>query len=249
MCQVLASFITPLATFWASPLSVPEEGLKGLRHQLVATPEQKKTAGVNRVGLRAEQRTIFPAIERCVVERVVRRLGRIVVKRDIEEMLAVGKEKRPAMRGVQSRVELRNRNWSSAAGADAHERRCGSRERTGSLHPVPRRRRDRAVRRKLSASSRLRGRSSFSLPSAKNPRERLSGDQKGKIAPSVPGSACASSEFMGRTQSAVLPSAPVAANAMDAPSGESTGGPAESPVRLNVVFSGGSMTVRMERAD
>src|ERR1700733_6390443 len=89
----------------------------------------------------------------------------------------------------------------------------------------------------------------LSLLSAKNPRERLSGDQKGKNAPSVPGSACASSPFVGRTQRAVLPSAPVAANAMDAPSGEITGGPAESPVKLNVAFSGGSMTARMERTD
>src|SRR5208282_2736997 len=74
-------------------------GVERLRHQLVATPEQKKTAGVNRVGLRAEQRTIFPAVERCVIKHVVRRLGSIMVKRDIKEMLAVRKEKRPAMRG------------------------------------------------------------------------------------------------------------------------------------------------------
>jgi len=57
------------------------------------------------------------------VERVVRRLGRIVVKRDIEEMLAIGKEKRPTMRSVLSGVDLRNRNRRSPAGAYAHERR------------------------------------------------------------------------------------------------------------------------------
>src|SRR5580698_2008002 len=79
----------------------------------------------------------------------------------------------------------------------------------------------------------------LSLPSAKNPRERLSGDQKGKVALSVPGSSRASTVLVGRTQSAILPSVPVAANARDAPSGDATGGPAESPVRLNVVFSGG----------
>ena len=50
-----------------------------------------------------------------------------MVKRDIEEMLTVGKEKWPAMRGVQSGVKLRNLNWSAPAGAHAHERRCGSR--------------------------------------------------------------------------------------------------------------------------
>ena len=89
----------------------------------------------------------------------------------------------------------------------------------------------------------------FNWPSAKNPRERLSGDQKGKIAPSVPGSARASSEFMERIQSAVLPSSPVAAKAIDAPSGERTSGPAASPVRLSVVLSGGLMTARILFSD
>src|SRR5579862_5447648 len=40
----------------------------------------------------------------------------------------------------------------------------------------------------------------FTLASAKKPSERLSGDQKGKIASSVPESERASSEFIGRTQ-------------------------------------------------
>jgi hypothetical protein len=89
----------------------------------------------------------------------------------------------------------------------------------------------------------------FSLPSAKNPRERLSGDQKGKIALSVPDNWCASVEFIGRTQSVILPSALAAANATDAPSGDSTGGPAPSPVRVSVAFSGGLMRVRVAFAD
>src|SRR5258708_34278705 len=88
----------------------------------------------------------------------------------------------------------------------------------------------------------------FNLLSAKNPSERLSGDQKGRIALSVSESAWASSEFIGRTHRPVLPSALVAAKAIEVPSGESTGGPAPSPARLSVVFSGGLMTVRMARA-
>src|SRR5580658_37627 len=64
----------------------------------------------------------------------------------------------------------------------------------------------------------------LSLPSAKNPRERLSGDQKGKVAASVPVSARAATALVGRTRSAVLPPAPVAANAMDEASSESAGG-------------------------
>src|SRR5580704_7860679 len=89
----------------------------------------------------------------------------------------------------------------------------------------------------------------FSLASAKKPSERLSGDQKGNIAPFVSGISRASSAFMARTQSEVLPSAPVAVNAIDVPSGESTGGPAASPVRFSVLFSGGLITVRRTRVD
>src|ERR1035438_1562357 len=89
----------------------------------------------------------------------------------------------------------------------------------------------------------------FNWPSAKNPRARLSGDQNGKIAPSVSGSARASSEFIERIQSAVLPSTPVAAKAIDAPSGERTSGPASSPVRLSVVLSGGLMRARILLSD
>src|SRR6202521_1625263 len=44
----------------------------------------------------------------------------------------------------------------------------------------------------------------FNLLSAKNPSERLSGDQKGKIALSVSGSGWASGEFIGRTHRPVL---------------------------------------------
>src|ERR1700692_1992542 len=74
-----------------------------------------------------EQRTIFAAIERCIIERIVRRLGRIVVNCEIEEMLAVGKEKWPAMRSVLSGVELRDRSWGSSAGTDTHQGRLRGR--------------------------------------------------------------------------------------------------------------------------
>src|SRR5690348_14014033 len=86
----------------------------------------------------------------------------------------------------------------------------------------------------------------LSLPSAKNPNDRLSGAQKGKTAFSVPASSWGSRELTGRIQSVVLPSACEAVKAIEAPSGESTGGPAESPVRLRVVLSGGLMTLRMD---
>jgi hypothetical protein len=53
----------------------------------------------------------------------------------------------------------------------------------------------------------------FNFPSAKNPSELLSGDQNGKYAPSVSGSALASTEFSARTHSLNFPSFPVAVNA------------------------------------
>src|SRR5215469_1749121 len=63
---------------------------------------------------------------------------------------------------------------------------------------------------------------------------------------SLPESGWASSELTGRIQTLVLLSVPVAVKAMSSPLGDKTGGPAESPLRLSVVFSGGSMTVRTD---
>src|SRR5215831_14305099 len=58
----------------------------------------------------------------------------------------------------------------------------------------------------------------FSLLSTKNPMYRLSGDQNGSVAPSVPASACAWSESSGRTH-IWLPS-PIVAMATYRPSGD-----------------------------
>src|SRR5580704_6231353 len=64
----------------------------------------------------------------------------------------------------------------------------------------------------------------LSFPPAKNPRKRLSGDQNGRAAPSVPGSACAASVSSERTQRRDLPSALVAMKAIRRPSGETARG-------------------------
>src|SRR5450759_587721 len=45
----------------------------------------------------------------------------------------------------------------------------------------------------------------FSFPSAKNPRNRLSGDQKGRVVPSVPARGCAASALSARTQMRLFP--------------------------------------------
>src|SRR5215510_6701179 len=72
----------------------------------------------------------------------------------------------------------------------------------------------------------------LSLPPEENTMKRLSGDQKGKVASSVPASGCAVSELSARTHSRVLPSE-VPRRTTRLPSGETVKGP------LKVAFSGG----------
>src|SRR6266508_20559 len=63
----------------------------------------------------------------------------------------------------------------------------------------------------------------LSFPSAKNPRKRLSGDQKGRVVPSVPASGCAEKAFNALIQIRVFPEASVALKARYRPSGEIRG--------------------------
>jgi len=72
----------------------------------------------------------------------------------------------------------------------------------------------------------------FSLPPAKKPSERPSGDQNGKVALSVPVNARACRVFNGLTHKTTAPCACAAAKARLFPSGESAGGPAKSPVSM-----------------
>src|SRR4030095_1002246 len=75
------------------------------------------------------------------------------------------------------------------------------------------------------------------FPVAKNPSERLSGDQKGKEAPSDPSTGRPASESSGRTYSKLLPESSIPTNARVFPSGEISGGwPA-----IRNVFSRGSI--------
>src|SRR6478672_6582896 len=59
----------------------------------------------------------------------------------------------------------------------------------------------------------------FSLSPVKKPSVRPSGDQNGKVAPSVPATECAEEESRERTQIVVVPSIE-AGNATDLPSGD-----------------------------
>src|SRR5437867_4420267 len=60
----------------------------------------------------------------------------------------------------------------------------------------------------------------LSLPSAKNPRLRLSGDQKGNAPLSVPSSGCAARDSTGRSHRRPVPDESAAENASRWPSGE-----------------------------
>ncbi len=80
----------------------------------------------------------------------------------------------------------------------------------------------------------------FSFPRAKNARDRLSGDQNGACAPSVPDSGCALVSASGRVQSCCRPSADKATNARTRPSGDSAshGSPTGVPSVASVAPSG-----------
>jgi hypothetical protein len=60
----------------------------------------------------------------------------------------------------------------------------------------------------------------FTAPSTTNPRNRLSGDQNGVVAPSVPGSRRMSTESMSRIQIATFSVSSTSVNASVRPSGE-----------------------------
>ena len=85
----------------------------------------------------------------------------------------------------------------------------------------------------------------FSAPSAKKPMERLSGDQKGAFAPSVPGNMVAEVVDSGRNQSRCTP-AFSATNASCRPSGESakSAGSLVSGVLISTRVSSGGVSRR-----
>ena len=89
----------------------------------------------------------------------------------------------------------------------------------------------------------------LSLPPAKKPKARLSADQNGKVAPSVPTNARARRSFNGLTQSKTDPCPPAAEKASSLPFGESTGGPAKSPVKMRWVPSSAAMSERTAFAE
>src|SRR5262249_10178648 len=86
----------------------------------------------------------------------------------------------------------------------------------------------------------------LSFPSAKNPTKRLSGDQNGRWAPSVPASGCAATASSERTTSSDLPSRARASNTSRRPSGDTANG-AKVVLDWSIHPSGGEMTNRITR--
>src|ERR1700737_5159819 len=84
----------------------------------------------------------------------------------------------------------------------------------------------------------------FNLPPPKKATSRLSGDQNGYIASSVPVRGCAVKEVSRRTYNRILPLSARAVNASLIPSGESTGGPEDATMVMNPVPAGGRMYER-----
>src|SRR6202521_6358131 len=80
----------------------------------------------------------------------------------------------------------------------------------------------------------------LSLHTAKNPMNRLSGDQKGKAAPSVPARGWGCNESSGRTHKSSFPSGVVATYAKRRPSGDRAN-PEAVPPRTKLEFAIGLM--------
>src|SRR3954466_2380835 len=85
----------------------------------------------------------------------------------------------------------------------------------------------------------------LSFPSEKYAIILLSRDQNGNVAFSVPASSMAFNESSGRTQRSLFPST-LATNASFLPSGETTTGPATSPINSKRAFGGGLMNALTE---
>ena len=81
----------------------------------------------------------------------------------------------------------------------------------------------------------------LSFPPEKKARNRLSGDQKGRVVPSVPASGWATSALRGRIQIWFFPSVSVALNARVCPSGEIRG------MSIEIRFGGIATSKRTDR--
>ena len=75
--------------------------------------------------------------------------------------------------------------------------------------------------------------------------KRLSGDENGHVAPSVPGIDRAATASSGRSQSSFLPDGSLATNVIRRPSGDMVSDPESSPPISKAVFSGGRIEERI----
>ncbi len=131
-----------------------------------------------------------------------------------EEMPAIGQEERCSM-GVRAArvIETRRRRFDAASSRHAKQRTAdGSPEHNHAVAVPGPTRWKRRIGKRLGGPAPSLTSVLLSLPPAKKPTERLSGDQKGSAAPSVPGSTRAVRESSRRTHSRGVPSEADATN-------------------------------------
>ena len=175
----------------------------------------------------------MPFVERSDVDRRVRRLRVPVVRREIEEALAIRQEPGPAVRSCAVRVSrvVTGAGLPPAAGMrESPPRKSAAKTMTPPWPQLP--------PRGVGASQRTctgppAASIVLSFPPEKKPMDRLSEDQNGKTPRSVAGDADVMPLDTDWTHN--FPEAP---NTIRAPSGETAGGADSSPVSSNAVFSG-----------
>ncbi len=147
----------------------------------------------------------------------------------VDKVAPVGEEARPPVTILALAEHRRGRGHAARRGHFLERRRGRSRQRR-SPRPDSRCRPETAgVSHSVTAGPPATS-IFLSLPSAKNPRDRLSGDQKGEEAPSVPGSSCAVSVSSARTHRRLPPVAAFARKAIRDPSGDTASGAGDAPV-------------------
>ena len=95
--------------------------IEGLRQEIGLLGVKKVAMSVETGGGRIDEEAIELAIERGDVNAVLLVLRRGVIRSEVEKMLAIGKEVRPAVGGVQRRVDGRDGGGAATARGDLED--------------------------------------------------------------------------------------------------------------------------------
>ena len=182
---------TPSAICTGSPVSRSFVGVERLRQERAVLDEEQMTGRrIRHPRMHLRHQRGLRRIERRDIHASASRAGRRLDRhRHVQKMPAVGQELRPVVIQLAlGLVDLRDARRRSAIGSDAIDAVPELRKQDGAVAPPGRRALSCAaqiVRAGPPVTSTF-----FSSPSPgeKNPMKRLSGDQNGETAPSVPGS-------------------------------------------------------------